>query len=146
MVTVVRNILAVLLGIVLGSAANMGLILLGFQVIPLPEGFDFNNTEAMEASIGLLEPKHFLFPFLAHALGTFVGALVAFFVAGSRQYLFALVIGGWFLAGGIWGVVTIPAPLWFIILDLVVAYFPMAWLAVALGSRMKPPMISKAPA
>jgi len=28
----------------------------------------------------------------------------------------------------------IPAPLWFILLDLIVAYLPMAWLALKLGS------------
>jgi hypothetical protein len=30
-----------------------------------------------------------------------------------------------------------PAPVWFIILDLVVAYIPMAWIATQLGRRIK---------
>jgi hypothetical protein len=29
----------------------------------------------------------------------------------------------------------IPAPAWFIALDLVVAYLPMAWLATRVGNR-----------
>jgi hypothetical protein len=32
----------------------------------------------------------------------------------------------------------IPAPAWFIALDLLVAYLPMAWLATQLGARIKP--------
>jgi hypothetical protein len=31
----------------------------------------------------------------------------------------------------------IPAPAWFIALDLIVAYLPMAWLAVRVGTRLK---------
>lgn len=32
----------------------------------------------------------------------------------------------------------IPAPTWFIALDLVVAYIPMAWLGLTLANRIKP--------
>jgi hypothetical protein len=84
----------------------------------------------------LYEPKHFLFPFLAHALGAFVGALVAFFVAGSRRHVFAYTVGGLFFAGGIAACFMIPAPAWFMALDLLAAYFPMAWLAILLGRRL----------
>jgi hypothetical protein len=31
----------------------------------------------------------------------------------------------------------IPAPSWFIALDLLAAYLPMAWLGVRIGARMK---------
>jgi hypothetical protein len=32
----------------------------------------------------------------------------------------------------------IPAPVWFIALDLIVAYLPMAWLATVIGARLRP--------
>ena len=81
----------------------------------------------------LFEPKHFVFPFLAHALGTLTGGLLAFLVAASYRSVFAYAIGVVFLAGGIAAAFMLPAPLWFIILDLAVAYIPMAWLATQLG-------------
>ena len=31
----------------------------------------------------------------------------------------------------------IPAPTWFIVLDLLAAYLPMAWLGIQIGTRMK---------
>lgn len=31
----------------------------------------------------------------------------------------------------------IPAPAWFIALDLLAAYLPMAWLSIQIGTRMK---------
>jgi len=49
----------------------------------------------------LYAAKHFLLPFLAHALGTLVRAAVAFAVAGSRRSVFAYSLGLLFLAGGV---------------------------------------------
>ncbi|MBL9205838.1 MAG: hypothetical protein JNN01_12170 [Opitutaceae bacterium] len=141
-----RNILAVIVGFVVGSFVNMGLILLSPHVIPPPAGVDVSNVESMKASIHLFEPKHFLFPFLAHALGAGVGALVAYLVAGSRRAVFAYVIGVLFLAGGIAASKMIPAPTWFIVLDLVGAYLPMAWLATRVGARLKPSAAQPNPA
>jgi hydrogenase-4 membrane subunit HyfE len=84
-----------------------------------------------------MQPKHFVFPFLAHALGTLVGALTAHLIAASRRSVFAYVIGGLNLAGGIAASFMIPAPTWFIALDLLVAYLPMAWLASKLGRTLR---------
>ena len=41
---------------------------------------------------------------------------------------FSLVIGCLFLAGGIIMSYMLPEPIWFIILDLLIAYIPMAWI------------------
>ena len=78
---IIRNILAVLAGIFIGSSVNMGLIMLSGHVIPPPVGVNPENLESLKANIHLFEPKHFLFPFLAHALGTFVGAVIAALIA-----------------------------------------------------------------
>jgi VIT1/CCC1 family predicted Fe2+/Mn2+ transporter len=135
MKTLLRNIAAVLVGLIAGSILNMALVVAGPQVIPPPPGVDVSNAASIKASIHLYAAKHFLFPFLAHALGAFTGALVAFVVAGSHRSVFAYVIGVLFLAGGIAACFMIPAPTWFIVVDLVVAYLPMAWLATLLGRR-----------
>jgi hypothetical protein len=76
----------------------------------------------------LFEPKHFIFPFLAHAVGTFIGAYVAGRIA-SRKMLFAMLIGIIFLIGGIVNVLILPSPAWFSAVDLLLAYLPMAYLA-----------------
>ena len=76
-------------------------------------------------------------PFLAHALGTFVGALVAAIIAASRKMTFALVIGCVFLLGGIYMVTVLPAPMWLNVADLLLAYIPLAYLAGKLMARNK---------
>ena len=131
--TILRNLLAVILGVVLGGAVNMALINVGPHVIPLPEGAD---PQDLSTSIHLFEPKHFVFIFLAHALGTLVGALVAYLVAASYRSLFAYAIGVFFLTGGIAACFLIPAPIWFIVLDLAAAYIPMAFIATQIGRRI----------
>ena len=105
------------------------------RIIPPPEGIDPTNMESLKASMHLYEAKHFIFPFLAHALGTLVGAFIAAKVASSRKMTFALVIGGFFMLGGITNAFLLPAPIWFIALDIVLAYLPMAWLGGKLGTK-----------
>ncbi len=133
---IIRNTLSVIVGFVAGSVVNMALVVIGPKIIPPPAGVDVSKAESIAASIHLFEPKHFVFPFLAHALGALAGALVAYLIAASYRAIFAWVIGVLFLAGGIAASLMIPAPKWFIALDLLVAYLPMAWLAIGLGRRL----------
>ena len=44
------------------------------SIISPPKGVDVTTMEGLKAYLHLFEPKHFIFPFLAHALGTFAGA------------------------------------------------------------------------
>lgn len=128
-----RNILAVIVGLALGSAINMSIVVGGSHLIPAPIGVDVSDTESIRASIHLFEFKHFITPFLAHALGTLSGALAAFLIAASTREIMAYGIGALFLLGGIAAVFMIPAPYWFIGLDLIAAYLPMAWVGIRLG-------------
>lgn len=130
-----KGLLAVVVGLVVGSAVNMGLILLGARVVPAPAGVDTTTSEGLAAAMPLLGPAHFVFPFLAHALGTFAGALLATWIAGRVSRVPAAVIGVLFLAGGIASCFMLPAPRWFEVLDVVLAYLPFAWLGYRLGRR-----------
>lgn len=131
---ILRNVLAVFAGLAAGSVVNMGLISMSPGVIPPPEGADVTTLEGLKASIHLFQPKHFLFPFLAHALGTLTGAYVAARLAASRGTALALGIGVLFLAGGAANVAMLPSPLWFNVLDLAGAYLPMGWIGGRLGA------------
>jgi hypothetical protein len=137
MAKVLRLLLAVLLGFVVGSLVNGGLILLSGKVIPPPAGADVATTEGLKASLHLFQAKHFIFPFLAHALGTLSGAFVAGLLAPRRSALPAYTVGGLFLLGGVASVLMLPAPAWFSTLDLVLAYLPAAWLGQELTALIQ---------
>lgn len=126
---ILRNILAVIVGIVVGGIVNMGLIILGGKFLPPPAGVDVNDIASINAHIREYSVLQLLAPFIAHAAGVLVGAFLTAKLAATRHLAMAMVIGAVFLLGGIMAVRMIPdAPMWFNALDLVVAYLPMAWL------------------
>ena len=133
----VRNIIAVVAGLIIGSLVNFGIISASAYVIPPPPGVDVMDGESIAAAMQQFKPYHFIFPFLAHAVGTFVGAFITSRIAVERKMLFALLIGFLFFLGGLLNVFWIPAPTWFVSLDLVVAYFPMAYLGGKLFRKKK---------
>lgn len=134
---ILRNILAVLAGLVIGGAVNMGILMLGMAILPPPPGVDIMDITSINAHIQEYSFVALMVPFLAHALGTLVGAFLVTKFAASRHLELAMIFNGVvFLVGGIDAVRQIPnAPLWFDILDLGVAYLPMAWLGYTLAGR-----------
>jgi hypothetical protein len=128
MKTILLNILAVAVGVILGSMVNMAIIMVSGFMIPPPEGADMTTTEGLKASMHLFKPINFLMPFLAHALGSLVGAILAGLISASHHSRFAMSIGIFFLIGGIMSVYMLPSPLWFSITDLTLAYLPMGFL------------------
>jgi hypothetical protein len=131
-----RNVLAVVMGIVVGGIVNGALITLSPIVIPPPAGVDVTNAESLAAAVHLFEPRHFVMPFLAHSLGTLTGALAAYVIAATSRAPIAYSVGAVFLCGGLVASFMIPAPTWFIALDLLVAYLPMAWLGIWIGTHV----------
>ena len=125
---IIKNALAVIAGFTLGSVVNMGIIMLSSTIIPPPAGADVTTMEGLLESMHLFEPRHFLMPFLAHALGTLAGAFISGIIATTHKLKISLVIGLIFFAGGIANIYLLPSPLWFAIVDLVFAYIPMAWI------------------
>lgn len=130
---IVKNILAVIAGLAVGSIVNMGIVMISGSIIAPPEGGDITTMEGLKATIHLFEPKHFVFPFLAHAIGTLVGAFVAAKIAATKKMTMALLIGVFFFIGGAINVSMLGGPLWFTVLDLVMAYLPMAYLGGKFG-------------
>ena len=120
MKTIIKNILVLLGGCIFGSVVNMGLIIAGNQLIPVADGMN-----PMDAT--MWEIKYFIFPFFAHAIGTLSGAFIVAKYTVSYHMILAICIGIFFLLGGISMVFIMPAPVWFIVADLSLAYIPMGW-------------------
>ena len=78
MKTLLRNILAIVIGLAVGASLNMSLVVFGPYLIPPPTGVDVTDAQSIRESIHLFGPEHFVIPFLAHALGTLTGALTPF--------------------------------------------------------------------
>jgi hypothetical protein len=133
----VSYVLAALAGFLVSMLVNGSLINVSASIVAPPAGADMTTVEGIKAALPLLEPKHYIMPFLAHALGTFCGAFVAALIAPAHKFGFAMAIGFLGLAGGIAAAFLIPAPRWFIVLDLVGAYLPFAFVASALVPKAR---------
>ncbi len=131
----IRNILAVIAGIVIGSIVNFALIMVNMAM--MPAGTDFSTPEGVNAAMANLQPINFVIIFAAHALGTLVGAMVATLIAASHKLPMALVVGVFFLIGGIYAAATINAPFMFEAADILLAYIPMAWIGYKLAGMVK---------
>ena len=117
-----KNVVIIVSSVIAGMVVNLSLIIVGGLIFPPPQGFDPMNA----TDWGL---EFFLFPLLAHSGGTFIGAFIASKLSSNSSVIMPIIVGVYFLSGGIYMTTVIPAPLWFLSLDLIGCYIPMAFLA-----------------
>ncbi len=115
----IRNLLAIVAG-VLAAFVLVGLIeALGHMVYPVPEGLDFTNPDQLQAYVQGLPVGALLFVLAAWVVATFVGGLVAASVARTRPLLYSTIVGAVVLAATIANLLMIPHPRWFAIAAVV---------------------------
>lgn len=126
----------ILISLFLGSLANGLIITVGPLIIKYPPSVSFETEASTIHSMKLLRPIHLMIPFVAHAIGTFISTfLMAIYI--KKPYMeIAYFMSLLYLIVGIYMVFLIPAPLWFGILDLTLAYIPMGYLGAKLGVKI----------
>jgi hypothetical protein len=135
----IRLILAVICGLLAGGVFNMAVIVLSWVIFRPPEGADMNNSETMKAYIDSLPlPAHLLI-LVAHDGSALVGGFVAALIAGRSALVLGAIVGGVFLFGGVVNLFSIPHPVWFAVVD-VLLYVPCG----ILGARLAPSRTSPA--
>jgi hypothetical protein len=135
---VLRSILAVIVGTVVGGGFNMAVIMLSQKMYPPPGGADLSDPATMTRYVESLPVTALLLVLVAHAGGALVGGLVAALIARRSQLILGAVVGGLFLVGGAIMVTRIPAPLWFVVADLVL-YVPCGMIGGRLAPRRAVP-------
>ena len=56
-------------------------------------------------------------------------------IASGYRLKISMLVGSLFLLGGISNAILLPAPGWYIVVDLVGAYIPMAWIGGRLTGK-----------
>lgn len=129
-----KRTLIIFVSIFSGAMLNSTIIQLSNKIIAPPKGFDLKTLEGLQAAMTHMEPKHFLFPFLAHALGTLLSTVMIARFLRSQQLIFSMMAGILFLMGGVSMVIMLPnTPIWFVLVDLIGAYIPMAYVGYKIG-------------
>ena len=132
----IKSLFVFFIALFMGMGVNMGMIYLGSWLVPLPEGVSTSSREELKAALPLLNPQHFIFPFLAHAMGTLFSAFFVTAWSTNNQLRSSIILGGIFFLGGLATIIGMPSPLWFSAVDLILAYFPMAWAGYKMADQL----------
>lgn len=143
----IRNILAIVIGIVAGSAFNMAIVTASHAVYPLPEGIDPNDFEAFKAHVEAqgLPAGALIMVLVAHAGGSLVSGFVCGLIAMRSWYVAAIGLGLLWTCGGVAMLLMLPAPTWFAVSDIIL-YIPAALLGVWMGGALTCRNVATAPA
>ncbi|MDC1142039.1 YrzE family protein [Planctomycetota bacterium] len=126
----IRNILAVIVGLVVGGVLNMTIIQFNMNVLyPAPKGMDPNDVDQFNAYLSTLPTMAFVVVIVAHLAQAFIGGWVAARLAKSRPFLLAMIVGALSLVGGILAMTMFKGPDWMII------EFPLYLILAALAGR-----------
>ena len=135
MIRLLIAIVAVIVGLAVGMAANMGFVIINLQMFPLPEGVVWTDEEEIKAWFGTLPQNAFILVFVAHLSQAFLGGLVAALIAKRNMMCVAITIGVFTMVGGIMNMMSIPAPAWLWI--EVPLYLVVAWIAAKIVMQQR---------
>lgn len=132
MSTAVRNMAAVL-----GGVITAGLVVLAGERLntwryPLPEGIEPTDREAMVAHVETLPTGAFTGVLLAWAAGAIAGAFVAARLSPDKKAFCGWIVGGVMLAGALANLFLLPHPVWMMVSTPLV-FVGGAWLGIRLG-------------
>jgi hypothetical protein len=130
----IRSILAVVAGAVVGFLAIVAVEMVSSLIYPLPPGVEPYDRAALRELMATVPAGALLMVALAHVLGTAAGAAVAARVARRAPVGHAVAVGALFLAAGVGDLLMLPHPAWFWPVDL--AMFPLgAYVGLRIGHR-----------
>lgn len=113
--SVFRNGLAVVAGMAVGSAVNMGLIVLNSSVLfPMPPDVSFEDKEGFSNYIASLPPLAYVLVFLAHFGQAMIGGYLASYLSSSPEAgkYSCYIVGTLTMVGSIMNTASLPVPLW----------------------------------
>jgi hypothetical protein len=130
----IRNILAVISGIVLGILTIGVVESIGHKIFTVPQEVTQSiENQENEAVFALISPEMLLFVLLAYSLGAFIGGFITGII--GKRILLTIITGSVLMMGGVLNLFMIPHPIWFILVSLLV-YIPFAWIGGFLSKKI----------
>jgi len=135
-----RAISTTIIGVILGMMGMMAMHYLSMVFYPLPEGVTMEDADALNKYMAIAPLGAMLLVIFSHAMGSFIGALVATLLSQiskwknstAFKYQF-LIIGLFFTFAGWYNLESLTHPDWFKI-DLLF-YLPAAYLGYKLVAK-----------
>lgn len=112
----VRNILAAILGLIVGWVVFTAIQALSHLVFPPTVPLDTNNLESIKAYMESLTPAMYAVVLGGYAIGSFAAGLLIGKIAESKGNLIPIIVGGFFTIGWILNLIMLPHPIWVAVL------------------------------
>jgi uncharacterized protein YacL len=130
----IKNVLYVLSGVIIGGAVIYLVESIGHKIYPLPENFDWTDTEVIENHIASLPIGAFVIVLLAYILGSFAGGFMTALYKNSGLAN-VIAVGVILLLLGLLNLLMIQHPTWFLVVSLM-TYLPSAYVGGSLGLKI----------
>ena len=130
-----RKIIGVIVGLVVAFVVNVVVTVISSLVYKMPDGLSMNDMEAMKAWINTLPLVAFAFVIAGHVLSSFAGAFACAAIVRKPWIIGTLIIAGLLLSAGVVNLISIPHPMWFGFVDLIL-YVPSAFAGLALACHL----------
>ncbi len=129
-----RNVLAIVGGVLIGTVVIFVVQSISHQIYPVASDIDYNDKEAMRSFVAGLPVGALLMVIASYVCGSFVAGMISAWVGRGARVRHALVAGVLLLLAGIMNLVSIPHPLWFSVVTVLV-FIPAAWAGGKLAAR-----------
>lgn len=128
------------LPVVVGAMAGMMLISAGEQGVhtmyPFDAGLDLHDRDSVARAMAAMPLAAFVMLLVNYVICSFGAGLAATMVAGRTTARPAVVVGIVLTLAGLYNVLNLPHPLWFIICSIP-AYLPAAYIGYAVVKKKK---------
>ena len=128
------------LPVVVGAMAGMILISFGemgiHYIYPLPAGLSFRDKAALATVMMQLPVTVFVLLLVNYAFSSFIAGCICSLIAGRNTPIPAIVVGIALTMAGLFNLFTIPQPIWFCILSLII-YLPFTCLGYLIARSTK---------
>ncbi len=130
-----RKILAIPAGFLAGGLGIFLVQAIGHKLYPLPEGMNPNDMEAMKNYVDTAPFMALFFVIISYALGAFLSGFVSTKVAGDHKKVYAIACGIVFLIQSIYMMYSLPTPMWFWVLGILVWALVLAGWKLAVSKK-----------
>jgi hypothetical protein len=135
---ILRSILAVLAGIIVGFVVVAALEFLDTTLFPLPAGLDLHDTAAMKQAMAHAPLAALILVLVGWGISALLGSWVAARIARAPKVLHGMIVGIFLLGAAITDMLEFPHPVWFWICGLLI-FLPASYIGsgLALGKGEK---------
>ncbi len=107
-----RNGLAIVIGIITAFVTVMLIDKVGHMVYPIPAGLDLTDPDAIRPYLATLPVGAILFVLASSVVAAFDGTLIACLIGNMKARVSGSVVGGFVFAASVANFIAIPHPLW----------------------------------